>query len=104
MPASPHWADDIPGWLGDVAVDSPGPPSDIAGDVALAFVNHGTNATEVVCDSDCFAAIGLSDAKSLAVRDMWAHADLPTRRPPYSFTVNVTGDGSTEAFRLSRVM
>ena len=74
------------------------------GDVALAFVNHGTNATEVVCDSDCFAAIGLSDAKSLAVRDMWAHADLPTRRPPYSFTVNVTGDGSAEAFRLSRVM
>lgn len=49
------------------------------GDVALAMVNQGQNAT-VVCDSTCFAAAGLGNAKTVKVRDLLAHTDLPDLR------------------------
>ena len=49
------------------------------GDVALAMVNQGTNAT-IVCDSACFAAAGLGSAKTVKVRDLIAHADMPELR------------------------
>ena len=52
------------------------------GDVALAMVNQGANAT-ITCDMACFAAAGLGNAKKLKVRDMIAHADLEELSPPF---------------------
>ena len=70
------------------------------GDVALAMLNHGANAT-VSCDADCFAAAGLSQATAVAVRDLIAHKDLPLLRPPFSLSAAVSGDGGAAAFRLA---
>lgn len=70
------------------------------GDVALAMVNHGANAS-VVCDAACFAAAGLGHATSIAVRDLIAHANLPPLHPPFSLNVSVVGDGGAAAFRLT---
>ena len=44
------------------------------GDVALAMVNQGANAT-VECDAACFSAAGLGKASKIKVRDMIAHAE-----------------------------
>ena len=72
------------------------------GDVALAMVNQGANAT-VVCDAACFALAGLGDAKKLKVRDMIAHADLPDLSPPFALHADVAGQGAAAAFRLTPV-
>ena len=73
------------------------------GDVALAFVNQGSNAT-MVCDAACFAAAGLGGSlKGVKVRDMIAHADLPPLSPPFVLRQQVAGQGSAAAFRLTPV-
>ena len=70
------------------------------GDVALAMVNQGANAT-MVCDSACFTAAGLGKASKVKVRDMIAHADLPELSPPFALKALVAGEGSAAAFRLT---
>jgi len=70
------------------------------GDVALAMVNQGANAT-VTCDTACFAAAGLAGAKKVKVRDMIAHADLPALSPPFELKATVHGQGAAAAFRLT---
>ena len=70
------------------------------GDVALAMVNQGANAT-MVCDSACFTAAGLGSASKVKVRDMIAHADLPELSPPFALKALVAGEGSAAAFRLT---
>ena len=72
------------------------------GDVALAMVNQGVNAT-VACDAACFVAAGLGDAKKVKVRDMIAHADLPELSPPFLLKASVAGQGAAVAFRLAPV-
>jgi alpha-galactosidase len=72
------------------------------GDVALAMVNQGGNAS-MVCNATCFALAGLAGAKKLKVRDMIAHADLPELSPPFALTAFVAGQGAAAAFRLTPV-
>jgi len=70
------------------------------GDVALAMVNQGANAT-ITCDTTCFGAAGLGGAKKVKVRDMIAHADLPVLSPPFELKASVAGQGAAAAFRLT---
>lgn len=72
------------------------------GDVALAMVNQGQNAS-MVCDAACFVLAGLGGAKRLKVRDMIAHADLPELSPPFTLAASVAGQGAAVAFRLTPV-
>lgn len=72
------------------------------GDVALAMVNQGENAS-MVCNATCFALAGLGSAKRLKVRDMIAHADLPELSPPFELKASVAGQGAAAAFRLTPV-
>jgi len=72
------------------------------GDVALAMVNQGANAS-IVCDSTCFAAAGLGKASKVKVRDMIAHTDLPELSPPFELAASVAGQGTAAAFRLTPV-
>ena len=72
------------------------------GDVALAMVNQGQNAS-MVCDAACFVLAGLGGAKRLKVRDMIAHADLPELSPPFALAASVAGQGAAAAFRLTPV-
>jgi hypothetical protein len=72
------------------------------GDVALAMVNQGVNAS-ITCDQSCFAAAGLGGAKKVKVRDMLAHADLPELSPPFELKASVAGEGAAAAFRLTPV-
>lgn len=72
------------------------------GDVALAMVNQGGNAS-MVCDAKCFALAGLAGANKLKVRDMIAHTDLPELSPPFALTAFVAGQGAAAAFRLTPV-
>lgn len=72
------------------------------GDVALAMVNQGINAT-MSCNASCFAAAGLGRATKVKVRDMIAHADLPELSPPFELKARVAGQGAAAAFRLTPV-
>lgn len=72
------------------------------GDVAMAMVNQGENAS-IVCNATCFALAGLGHAKKVKVRDMLAHADLPELLPPFALTARVAGQGAAAAFRLTPV-
>ncbi len=71
------------------------------GDVALAFLNNGSDNASVTCDAACFEAAGLAGAAGLRVRDLLAHADLAPLSPPFSITVPVGAAGATAALRLS---
>ena len=72
------------------------------GDVAMAMVNQGVNAS-VTCDQACFSAAGLGSAKKIKVRDMIAHADLAELSPPFELKATVPGQGAAAAFRLTPV-
>ena len=75
------------------------------GDFALAFVSNEDQATDVTCDADCFAQMvggspssssssssslpataTTSSSTTYTVRDLWAHKDVGTVSPPYSWT------------------
>ena len=73
------------------------------GDAALAFLNHGAETATITCDAACFVAAGLACDAGLHVRDLLAHADLPDLKPPYSFSVNVSGGGAAAALRFSPI-
>ena len=74
------------------------------GDYALGFVNNDVDSasTAITCDASCFAALlnGTAPA-SLKVRDLWAHADVATITPPFSWTSTVASSGFAAAYRLS---
>jgi hypothetical protein len=66
----------------------------------LGFLNNENVKTNVTCDSACFAAMAPTSPKSIAVRDLWAHAALPTLSPPYSFTAEVDPHGGSAVHRF----
>ncbi len=67
---------------------------------ALGFVNNGV-AANVTCDADCFALLNLTaSVQSLVVRDVWAHRDVATLTPPFSFTDVINGSGFAGLYRL----
>lgn len=47
------------------------------GDFALAFLNVGSETTDVTCGPDCFAKIGVQRDQTMSVRDLWAGTALP---------------------------
>lgn len=47
------------------------------GGTAMIFVNNGVPAVKMACTGECVAAAGLSVGKKYAVRDLYAHKDLP---------------------------
>jgi len=70
---------------------------------ALGFLNNEVNKTNVTCDSDCFSQMfDFSQVlpKSLAVRDLWAHAALPSLSPPYKFTSELDPNGGSAVYRF----
>jgi len=77
------------------------------GAAAVVLFNNGpagANAT-VTCDAACLAAVGISPTtapRGVAVRDLWAHADLPPlpAGAPFVLAAAVPGDGAVAAFRL----
>lgn len=46
------------------------------GSHALVFINAGSEAADVTCGTDCFAAVGVKPGDRLAVRDLWAAEQL----------------------------
>ena len=48
-----------------------------SGGAAAVFLNNGAADANIDCDAACFAAMGFKTGATLAVRDLWAHADLP---------------------------
>ena len=48
-----------------------------SGGAAAVFLNNGAQDANIACDAACFAAMGFKDGATLAVRDLWAHEDLP---------------------------
>lgn len=71
---------------------------------AIAFVNNGPAGANVsvTCDSACFAGVNLTlpSIKSLTVRDLWAHRNISTIYPPFTYTDNVPGDGGSTLYRF----
>ena len=92
------------------------------GAFALAFLSNEKAPLDMTCNSTCFdkifaggvwppalpagtatkvAALAAAPA-SLAVRDLWMHADLPPLKPPYSLTAKaVPAFGGVAIYRLT---
>jgi hypothetical protein len=72
--------------------------------VAFGFINNGDATVNVTCDSECFAAAGLTAAsapRGLSVRDLIQHADLPHLLPPFLLTAAaVPANGGGAAFKV----
>jgi hypothetical protein len=73
------------------------------GSFALAMANNGDGALVVTCDAACFETSNVTRAapNGVRVRDLLAHADLPTLSPPYTFSATVAGMGGGAAFKLT---
>ena len=67
---------------------------------ALGFVNTGDAAANITCGPECFQKMNIT-ATSLTVRDLWAHKDVGTLTPPFSWTAVVNGLGFAAAFKLT---
>ena len=68
---------------------------------ALGLVNNGDAPANITCDSACFAAMNVTGTSALKVRDVWAHAEVASLTPPYSFTASVNGSGFAGLFTLT---
>jgi hypothetical protein len=84
-----------------------------------AFLSNEAQPQNMTCNTTCFdkifaggvwppangmvaAAAAAAAPASLAVRDLWAHVDLPTLKPPYSLTVkDVPAFGGIAIYRLT---
>merc|ERR1712039_204979 len=55
------------------------------GAFALAMISNEDSATDVQCNSECLAKLNVT-AGSFTVRDLWAHRDMGTVKPPLSWT------------------
>ena len=73
------------------------------GDVALAFVNNGDLNVTITCNESCFNDAGLSNAKSLKVRDLLQHVDLTPLLPPFIMNSSVEANGAVQAYRFTPV-
>jgi alpha-galactosidase len=71
---------------------------------ALAFINNDSSSPSqsISCDESCFSKLlNGTSVNSLKVRDLWAHEDIATLSPPFSFSFNVNGSGFASAFKLT---
>ena len=64
------------------------------GGAAAVFLNIGPADTDITCDAACFAAMGFKDGITLAVRDLWAHKNLPVVSVTASTTFVADGTGT----------
>ena len=47
---------------------------------------HEDTAQDVTCDAACFAKMNVTAGVAYKVRDLWAHADVGTVKPPLTYT------------------
>eukprot|EP01065_Artemidia_motanka_P009702 TRINITY_DN1500_c0_g1_i1.p1 TRINITY_DN1500_c0_g1~~TRINITY_DN1500_c0_g1_i1.p1 ORF type:complete len:436 (+),score=140.86 TRINITY_DN1500_c0_g1_i1:45-1352(+) len=72
------------------------------GTFALVFLSNEGAAVNVTCGSECFGKmLAGSKPSGLKQRDLWAHEDVGTIRPPYSLTVAVAPHGGVEVFSFA---
>jgi len=70
------------------------------GSWAVNFLNNKDTASDVTCDSNCFAKMGFKPTDNLKVRDLWKHTDL-TPITANTYTVKAlpaTGGSATLLF------
>jgi len=73
-----------------------------AGALALAFINNGPNATDVVCDRSCYGPLAGGSARAYALRNLWARADLGAFSPPQTLVAKaVAAHGGAAMLRLT---
>lgn len=73
------------------------------GSWAITFINADPAApATLVCDAACLAIAGWDAAQALAVRDLWAHADLPPTTAGVGLNVTALAPaGGVAMFRLT---
>jgi len=72
------------------------------GSRAIVFLNVGSSQVSLICDQRCFAKMGFSNLDTrLAVRDLWAHKDLPDITPRAGFHASSLAAGG--GFRMIKV-
>jgi alpha-galactosidase len=71
------------------------------GSWALGFFNAGLSAGDVVCDSSCIAGMGFESSQAFAVRDLYAHADLPNSPAGANITASaLAGSGGVALLKV----
>ena len=75
------------------------------GDLALTFINAGLVPADLICGAACIGSIsGWEPAQKLAVRDLWAHADMPTTTVAAGINISaLEPSGGVRMFRLTPV-
>ena len=69
----------------------------LSGAYAISFVNFATTPVTMVCDSKCLAKMGFKTI--VAVRDVWAHADLGMTS---SINVTLPANGASVLYRIEQ--
>ncbi len=70
------------------------------GSWALLGVNNGNASAPLVCGAPCLAAMGLA-GQALALRDVWARADLPPAAPGSALQLDAPPNGGSAFWRVS---
>lgn len=74
----------------------------VDGSWAVAFLNAGPTAMEVVCDAACLQEMGWEVAQALSIRDLWAHAELAdVVIGSTNLTVTLDADGGSAMYRVT---
>ena len=75
------------------------------GSWALTFINADAAApADLFCGADCLAPTGWESAQNLTVRDLWAHADMPSTSVAAGINVtNLLPAGGVQMFRVTPV-
>eukprot|EP01116_Phalansterium_solitarium_P007284 TRINITY_DN19879_c0_g1_i1.p1 TRINITY_DN19879_c0_g1~~TRINITY_DN19879_c0_g1_i1.p1 ORF type:complete len:555 (+),score=132.94 TRINITY_DN19879_c0_g1_i1:131-1795(+) len=72
------------------------------GSWALAFVNADITAVDLTCGIDCLSITGWEPEQRIAVRDLWAHADLDATTTAQGFNVtSLAADGGVVMVKLT---
>ena len=70
-------------------------------DFALVFVSNEDVKTNVVCNADCFAPLGILKSEVFTVRDLWLKKDVGELRAPFNFTaMQLPIQGGVAAYRF----
>ena len=80
-----------------------------SGAAAAVFLNNAATDVAIPCDFACFTAMGFKAGQKLAVRDLWAHAALPSQltvgatMAPFVPSATGTAEGGATMFTFTSV-
>ena len=80
-----------------------------SGAAAAVFLNNAATDVAIPCDFACFTAMGFKAGQKLAVRDLWAHAALPSQltvgatMAPFVPSATGTAEGGATMFTFTPV-